>query len=223
MAAAHRVPQDPIEAVLGCAIDLLEIHLLGPLSKLFHERIEDGYRTWVHLIQRYIRRNTLEGPRVGGVLKAIEHRRGASVELIHRWQSEYLLDRTQDACGVVLRAYLNASLSVGAYDVGRSAIPADMVPAGLRVILDRENRHLAPELRSTQAFDNPTHGQVTVGHASRRGWAVLGGTAGMIVWQTDDSKLGVGALLFELREFFEYEVSTELVWDRHVPANVSCR
>ena len=85
MAAAHRVPQDPIEAILRCAIDLLEIHLLGPLSKLFHERIEDRYRTWVHLIQRYILRNTLKGPRVGGVLKAIEHRRGAAVELIHRW------------------------------------------------------------------------------------------------------------------------------------------
>ena len=165
----------------------------------------------------------MKGPRVGGVLKAIEHRRGAAVELIHRWQSEYLLDRTQDACGVVLSAYLYTTLGVGAYDVGRRAIPADMVPAGLGVILDRKNRHLVPELRSTQAFDDPTHGQVTVGHAGRRGWAVLGGAAGMIVWQTDDGKLRVGALLFELREFFEYKVSAELVWDRHVPSDVSCR
>ena len=85
MATAHRVPEDPVEAILGCSIDLLEIHLLGPLCKLLQERVEDRYRTWVHLIQRYIRRNTLEGPKVRGVLKAVEHRRGAAVELIHGW------------------------------------------------------------------------------------------------------------------------------------------
>ena len=45
----------------------------------------------------------------------------------------------------------------------------------------------------------------------------------MIVGQTDDGKLRIGALGFELCEFFEDKVSAELVGNGHVPANVSGR
>ena len=82
----------------------------------------------------------------GVSVKAIEHRRGAGVELVHRRQAEDLLHRAQEAGRVVLRADDGAAFGVGADGESRRAVAADVVPAGLRIVLNGEDRHLVPEL-----------------------------------------------------------------------------
>ena len=85
-------------------------------------------------------RHRVERCEVRRVGKAVEHRRGAGVELM-------FIGGSPSICSIVRRMLVwlycvlsdLLALGKGADDVGRGAIAADMVPARLRVVLDDQD------------------------------------------------------------------------------------
>ena len=158
----------------------------------------------IHFVERDVGRQRFIGREIRLVGEAVEHRRRAGVELVHRRQAEDLLDRAQDARGVVLRADDRAALGVRADAKRDRAVAADVVPAGLRVVFDREDRHLLPELRSAEAFDDAAEGEIVVGDAGARASGSPGSVPlRVIVGQAENHELRKLALLFEFAQLVQ--------------------
>ena len=77
----------------------------------------------------------------------------------------------RDAGLIVLRADDLAAFGVGAGDVGRGAVAADVVPAGLRIVFDGEEAGVLPKPAVADGVNNSAHGQIVVGRHRRRGSA----------------------------------------------------
>ena len=93
---------------------------------------------------------------------------GARIKLIHRRQSENLLDGAQHTGRVVVRADRGPASRPGADALGRRAVTAHVIPTRLWIIFNAENGHLRPELGMAECLHNPSQRQIVVGHACGR-------------------------------------------------------
>ena len=87
----------------------------------------------------------IEGVEVGCGGEAIGHGQSGGVELVHGWQSEDLFDGADEAGGVVGGADDGSVFGPGAGEVSGGAVAADVIPAGLWIVFDGEDRHFLPE------------------------------------------------------------------------------
>ena len=211
------MPEDPVENILRCPVDLLEVHPGAGHRPFPQERVEDRLRRGVHPVEGDGDLEAVVGRCVGAVGEAVEHRRGRGVELVHRAHPKDLVNRPQHARRVVLGADDGSAPGVGARHVAGRAVAADMVPARLRIVLDGEDRHLRPELAVRQRLDDPAEGEVVVGHAGLGCGAVGRGAAGVVVRQADDDEIRVFPTGLELRQLPDEKIGTELVGDTHLP------
>ena len=86
-----------------------------------------------------------------------------------------------------------------------------MIPAGLRIVFDREETGILPKLAARERFDDAAQGEIVVGDL-RRGCGETGPSpAGMIVGQANDRELRKIAVLLEV-----VQVLDEIVGAKHV-------
>jgi len=108
-------------------------------------RIQDGFGIGIHLVQRHVVLHGNERCEIRCVLEAVEHRGGGGIHLVHGVQAEDLLDGPNQAGVVILSGSPLFTFRIGADGVRRGPITADMVPTGLRVVLNREDAGLLPK------------------------------------------------------------------------------
>ena len=130
--------------------------------------------------------NVGEIRRVG---EAVKHRRGRGVHLVHRRQAEHQFHRAQQAGVIVLRADDGVALGLGAGDIGRGAIAADVIPAILRIVLDGEQAGVRPEFAMAHGVDDLPQREVVVGHLRGGRGLARAGAAGVVVRQPDDDEV----------------------------------
>ena len=168
--AFHRPPKNPVQQILRALVHLVQTESGTGQRVAAQQRIGDFLRLRIHLVERNVVRHRSKRRVVGLVSKAIGHRRRRRVQEVHRRQSEYELDRSQEASLVVLRADDLAALRVRADYIGRCPIAADVVPTGLRIVLDREYTGLLPETAAADRLHNPPERQIVVGNVGSRCW-----------------------------------------------------
>ena len=213
------MPEYAVEQVFGGLVDLGEIHR-GTRERMGSEQwIGEGGRIGIHLVERHRHREGLERGQIGGFGEAVDHRRGAGVEQVHRREAEDLPDRPQHARRVVLRAHGHAPPGVWAGYIRRGAVAAHVIPASLGIILDREDRHLRPESAVAEGLDDPPEGQIIVGHAGGGRGASRGGAARVVLGQADDHEVWVFTPTLKLRELADDKVGSKLIGHAHVPAD----
>ena len=213
------MPEHAVQEVFRGPVDLGEIHRRARQGVGPEQRIGDGGRIRVHLVKRHRHRHGLERGQVWSIGEAVDHRRSAGVEQVHRREAKNLADCPQHARGVVLSTHSLPATGVGARHVRRGAIAADVIPACLGIVFDREDRHLRPESAVAERLHDSSEGQIVVGHAGGRRGASRGGAARVVLRQADDHEVWVFTLTLELREFADDEVGPKLVGHAHVPAN----
>src|SRR5262249_31751295 len=103
--------------------------------------------------------------------------------------------------------------------VGCRAVAADVVPTGLWVIFDRENRHVRPEFRVAEGLDDPAERQIIVGNTRTGCLAARTRAIRMVLRQADENELRKLALFFELFQFTQDVVSAPLIDQRELPAH----
>jgi len=183
------MPQDAVQGVFRAGVDLPEIQAGRDMGVPTEERVGDIFGSRVHLVERDSIGHGFERREIRRDGKAVEHRRGRRIELVHRGKTEDLFDRPQEAYRVVLRADDSATLRVRADTVGGRAVAAHMIESVLRVVLDPENNRIFPKAASAERFDDAAEGQVVVGHTGRRCWGTRAGPARVIVGQADQDEL----------------------------------
>ena len=127
--AFHRVPEDAVQQVLGTLIRLLQRQTRGGVGMPCRSRDRKFFSARDSFGRADVVRQRVKRSEIGRVGEAIEHRRGGGVELVHRRQTEHQFHRAQQAGLIVLRADDRVAFGVGADDISRGAITADMIPA----------------------------------------------------------------------------------------------
>ena len=127
--------------------------------------------------------------------------------------------RAENARLVVLGADDGVALGVGADDIGRRAIAADVVPAVLGVVLDGEDAGLRPEWAAADRLHDLPEGQIVVRHLGRRRGRAGLGSGRVVVRQADDDQIGELAAPLVFAQFLDELGGPEDVGDVHVPAD----
>ena len=95
-----------------------------------------------------------------------------------------------------------------------------MVPTGLGIVFDGQDKGLLPELTVTDRFNDATEGQVIVGDAGGRRGLACGGATGVVIGQANENEVRQCTAGFEGLEFANEVIGPVLVGHRHVPADI---
>ena len=173
--------------------------LPGPFELVPRECLERR----VHLVEGNLVGPGREGARVGVVRKAIPHRGGGQVHLVHRRQAEDQLDGLDHADLRGERVIDRPAPGVRADDLGERAMAVDVVETGLGVVLDHEDRRLGPELAARDRLHDPAQRQVVIGDRGAWGRQVWPGPRGVVVRQEHDDQVRQRPPRLKLAELLE--------------------
>src|SRR5581483_8526300 len=126
--AFHGAPQNAVQKIFRTTIGLVQRQAIGRNDVLAEAAVGDLFGFRRYFIERKSVRHTVEGGEIGLGRKALEHGRGAGVQLVHGRQPENLLDGANEADLVVAGADGALAAGIGTGDIAGSAVTADMIP-----------------------------------------------------------------------------------------------